>query len=411
MAPRAGFEQETGEPIRYKVRFPDRGAFEAAQAEETPLLAVPVQNERRQFISVQARPVIARGGAVNFPSMDELLLVYEREFGAEVVEDRRYDLERTEIEAVDAIQGEPSLDDVLEAIGAPEAWNVTRGAGATIAIVDTGIDGSRPEFPVARRRDHWAPVGENAWEDYKGHGTMAACIAGATRAEGGEFDGVAPEASLISCRTHFYDSELTSIYDFLGDLASGGEPLIASNSFGIRSADPPQFRPEDDFPAALEEAIGKGLLVCFSAGNNHELVGGAAEACEPNSIWAYKCRDDVLTVAASRPDGTMWSYSSRGPGQHQGEAGMADKPDVSAPSPENGRVLWGATPKSFPIGWGTSGSCPQVAGLLALLASARPGGRDELFEAVRSSARSLGLSPECQGKGQIDCEKALQQHV
>jgi len=411
MKPRAMFEEETGEPVRYKIRFPDEEAFEAAQAEETPLLAVPVQNDKRQFISVQARPVVARGRQAELPSMDELLRVYETEFGAEIVEDRRYDLERFDLEIVDEIEGEPSLDDVLHAIGAPQAWRASRGAGVTIAIVDTGIDGSRPEFPQAKRRDHWAPVGENAWQDYHGHGTMAACIAAATRVDGGEFDGVAPDATLISCRTHFFDSELTSIYDFLGDLTSHGEPLIASNSFGIKSADPPELRPADDFPNALAEAIEKGLLVCFSAGNNHELVGGAADACEPTSIWAYKCRDDVLTVAASRLDRTMWSYSSRGPGQHHGEPGMAQKPDVAAPSPPNGRILWGGSPRSFPIGWGTSGSCPQAAGLLALLAAARPAGRDDLFQAVRSSARSLGLGANCQGTGQLDCEKALQQHV
>ena len=47
MEPRAMFAEETGEPVRYKVRFPDEQSYEAAQAEETPLLAVPVMNEKR----------------------------------------------------------------------------------------------------------------------------------------------------------------------------------------------------------------------------------------------------------------------------------------------------------------------------------------------------------------------------
>jgi serine protease AprX len=409
--PRLTVDPDTGEPIRYKVRFPDRETLEAARAVETPLLAVPVENEKRRFISVQARPVIARGAEAELPSMDELLEVYETQFGADIVEDRRYDLEQADLETVAEIEDAPSLDDVLELIRAPEAWEASRGADVAIAIVDTGIDGTRPEFPEWKRLDHWAPLGENAWQDWHGHGTMAACIASATRVDGGSFDGVAPDASLISCRTHLFDSELASIYDFLGERAASGEPLIASNSFGVKSAEPPDVLPDDDFPSALADAVENGLLVCFSAGNYHELVGGAGAACEPNSIWTYKCREDVLVVAASRMDEAMWHYSSRGPGQHHGEEGTTLKPDVTAPSPENGRVLYGSGVRSFPDGWGTSGSCPQAAGLLALLLSARSAGRGELFGAIRGSARSLGWAESCEGTGLIDCEGALQQHI
>jgi hypothetical protein len=82
--PRLTVNPDTGEPIRYKVRFRDRDTLEAARAVETPLLAVPVENEQRQFISVQARPVRARGAEAELPSMDELLQVYETDFGADI---------------------------------------------------------------------------------------------------------------------------------------------------------------------------------------------------------------------------------------------------------------------------------------------------------------------------------------
>ena len=45
-----------------------------------------------------------------------------------------------------------SLADVIARIRAREAWEFSRGAGITIAVVDTGINGERPEFPAAKRQ-------------------------------------------------------------------------------------------------------------------------------------------------------------------------------------------------------------------------------------------------------------------
>lgn len=408
---------------RYKVRFPDRDSFAAGQAMEAVSLDVSVTNEKRNFIAV-GRPegsrldalIAAEGPDAEHAltvDLDDELAMFEHEFGAEVVIDFQYALEETEPDdfplpvGPDVAESE-SLDDILHQIGAPDAWNTTRGAGATIAIVDTGVNGHRPEFGAARRGGGWAPAGEDPWSDYQGHGTMCACIAAASRADGGEFDGVAPEASLISCRTHFLDSELATLYDHLVELseADDAEPIVASNSFGIKTGKAPAEDPDSDFIPALGDALAAGITVCFSAGNYHELAGGKADSCDPTSIWAYKCRDDVIAVAASRPDGTMWSYSSRGPGQHAGQPGMADKPNVTAPTPPNGRVLFGDRPRNFPNGWGTSGACPQAAGLLALLLSAGHA-RNDAIDAMEQSAVRLGVSFPCQGAGIIDCSDAL----
>jgi serine protease AprX len=238
---------------------------------------------------------------------------------------------------------------------------------------------------------------------------MCACIATATTTRGGVFDGVAPDASLLACRTGFYDSELTTILDFLGDFAeANGVTVIASNSWGYPSGDPPPANRSDDFPEALDEALARGVIAVFSAGNYHELAHGAADACEPTSIWEHKCRDDVLTVANSRPDGTMWSTSSRGPGQFFGEPGMGSKPDVNAPTPPNGRILWGDSVASLVDGWGTSGACPQVSGLVALALSLGQTDREAIFDAIRDTASTLDLDPACQGEGRIDCRATLE---
>ncbi len=402
---------ELGSP-RFKVRFPDEASLRASQAIESVLVNVRVQNERRRFISVETPSVMLGIVAGAERHLDRQLDMYRREYGAEILADFQYTLEGVEDSVPDFLPvqpegaGGPSLDDVLDVIGAPEAWKTSGGEGVDIAIVDTGVNGTRPEFPADRRMGGWAPAGSDPWVDYLGHGTMCACIAAASRADGGEFDGVAPAAGLISCRTAFYDSELTSIYDYLTQLAAdSGRRVVVSNSFGTRTGTPPTLPPGSDFPDALDDAVAAGLVVCFSAGNYHLDAGGKASDCSPTSIWLHKCRADVLTVATSRLDGTMWAYSSRGPGQHAGEPGFAQKPDVTAPTPPDGRVVYGDGVKSLPDGWGTSGACPQVAGLAALLLAAN---RDaDAANVIRSTCRSLGHAFDCQGHGMIDCKSAL----
>lgn len=394
---------------RYKVRFPDAGSLRASQAAESPFLNVAVVNHRRSFISVSPAVML---GVDTLPDPQHHLAFLEKEYGAEVFIDTQYKPGVAPAEFQLPVEpeapGSPSLDDVLESINAHEAWELSRGAGAVIAIIDSGIAGSRLEFPQAKRRGQWSPIGQDAWTDHHGHGTMCACIASATRAEGGEFDGVAPEASLLACRTTFVDSELATIYDFLGDFADENQlPVIASNSWGLRTGDPPPDNPGDDFPAALDDALARGVWAVFSGGNYHAQASGTPDACEPTSIWQHKCREDVLTVANSKPDGTMWPTSSRGPGQHFGTAGMAFKPDINAPTPPNGRVLWGDQVASLPDGWGTSGACPQVSGLIALAISKGATDREEIFGAITTSAVPLGHDPACEGRGRIDCRAAL----
>jgi serine protease AprX len=60
--------------------------------------------------------------------------------------------------------------------------------------------------------------------------------------------------------------------------------------------------------------------------------------------------------------------------------------------------------------WGTSGACPQVAGLAALLISRDPDlTPDDIREVVRSTARRLPGKPQnCVGAGIIDCAGAIQ---
>ncbi len=402
---------------RFKVRFSSADAMNAAQAIETPNSVSVLRNEKRAYIAVEIPDVTdtevgseaIRAALDSAPELREYLDVY----GAEVVEDYQYDLDDTDsgfdFEGTDD-PAFASLPDVTELINAPDAWLHSTGEGATIAIVDTGIDGSHPEFPAARRAGSWEPAGDVPWTDWQGHGTMCATISAADdRPTGSRYRGIARDARLIACKTRFYDSELGAIYDYLTDrIAEIDGPLIASNSFGLKRGTPPPVPGQSDFIDALNDAIAAGVIVFFSAGNNHQRAGGNPTACDPNSIWLHKSRADLFPVATCDLDKQIWYYSSRGPGQHFGKPEASHKPDATAPTPKNGKILYGASERVLPNGWGTSGACPQAAGLAALLLALDGTlARDAVFDAIRTPALDIGHGHNCQGFGMIDCAASV----
>ena len=399
-------------PRRLVVRFPGRDAYDAANALEAVALNTPVLGSRPHFMSVEL-PAAGRFGAETERFAVGQIELLQRNYGAEVFPDFQYDLEVSDVfdptrfgpDVPDA----PSLDDVIRMIRADEAWQTTRGEDVVLAVVDTGVDGRRPEFPAWKRRGNRQPLGDTPWTDWYGHGTMCAAIATGTRANGGAFDGVAPEAGLIACKTRFFETELADAYDYLTSLATqNGWKIVISNSFGVKTGTPPAPSPAGLFVQALDDALAAGIIAVFSAGNYHQLTGGHPDECAPTSIWLHKSRADVLTVATCKLDETVWDYSSRGPGQDFGRPNTSRKPDVAAPTPENGRIVWGADIQSLPNGWGTSGACPQVAALAALMLSKSPDmTRPAIHEAIRSTAIPTGASPDCVGAGLIDCKAAL----
>ena len=398
---------------RVKVVFPSADAHQAGTGFESTEFQVQLSSQRRRFVVVESPMSGMQTASQQEPdeSVLEAANVYVTEFGATVFEDYQYELDSDPFDLeMDSEVAEGSLEDVVEKIRATQVWeDGYTGQGVAIAVVDTGVDGSRLEFPMSKRKGGWAPPGENPWTDWQGHGSMCACIAAGTKANGGVFNGVAPGADLVSCRTRFYDSELTLIFDYLAGLSAEGSTILATNSYGIRVGHPPSPPPPGStFPIALDDAIRDGVHVFFSAGNNHQKAGGSPAACHPNSIWLHKSRADLMSVAASDLDDEMWYYSSRGPGQFHGDPNTNRKPDVTAPTPKNGRVVYGGGVRVLANGWGTSGACPQVAGLAALLLNKNSGlNRAALFDAISDGVGSIGHGRECEGAGLIDCAVSL----
>jgi serine protease AprX len=273
-----------------------------------------------------------------------------------------------------------SLDDIIRHVNANKAWTISRGAGVSIAIIDTGISAEALEFEGWKRSHHSWPSPQKAWADISGHGSMVACVAAATKECGGKFNGVAPDSEIISCSTCFEEEELCEIYNYLISLVTRESinRLVINNSYSIRSGTRPEVRAEDPFPNIVREATHLGIVSVFPAGNNHVIRGGNDPLkCEPCSIWGANSLDEVICVGTVGQDNCMHKPprlrhgychrdSSRGPGQFARET---VKPDCVTPT--YGEVLWG---NRYVMNewWGTSGAAAQVSGLAALILSANP---------------------------------------
>jgi subtilisin family serine protease len=312
------------------------------------------------------------------------------------------------------------LTDVLQQIRAPEAWQRGRGSGATIAIVDTGIHGDLREIPTSKRVDFDLESAFHGmhWNDEDGHGSMCAAIAAGTDSAGGRYCGVAPDANVLSARTLFWSLDIYKIYDQILDTRLNGPsegplagPLVVSNSYGLYTCSPPGVLPIDHpYMEVVLEIIKSGATVVFAAGNNHADQNCQHDPtdCRPNTIWGPNSHDNVISVGSvnreetNRNPATAHVRSSRGPGEWAQEH---PKPDCVAPT--YGEVVWGQEYRHMEW-WGTSGACPQVAGLAALLLGIDPSLRPEdIGRIIRDTARTIDGEPTCVGQGIIDCRQAL----
>ena len=208
-----------------------------------------------------------------------------------------------------------------DGIGAVGAWWTTRGAGAVIAVVDTGVDLSHPdlaanlwtnarEVPGNGTDDdangyvddvHGANVltGDGAVQDGHGHGTnMSGAAAAAANTIG--VTGVAPDARIMPVKALGDDGlgNSSSVITAIRYAVAQGADVINLSLNG----------PERSL--ALEETMSAakaaGVVIVASAGND-----GADRDATP-SYPASAPDGQVLAVAAQSEDGGLASFSAHG---------------------------------------------------------------------------------------------------
>src|SRR5579875_2004119 len=93
-----------------------------------------------------------------------------------------------------------------QALGFASVWPLTRGAGVTVAVIDSGVDAS-PQFgdrvregPDLALSSTGPAASADPDADCVGHGTSVASIIAAAPVAGVSFTGVAPAADILSIK-------------------------------------------------------------------------------------------------------------------------------------------------------------------------------------------------------------------
>ena len=333
-------------------------------------------------------------------------------------------------------------------IGAPQVWDLGyKGAGALIAIMDTGIWYYHSDL-VNRM---WHNPGEipgngvdddgNGYvDDYygydfayndpdpvdgHGHGThVAGTVAG--DGSGGTLTGVAPEAHLIAMKVlddggYGQPSDVVESVDYA--IMMGADAMSASIGW---------YNPDTwirhDYRVAAENAKAAGVVWIVAAGNERGYGSPPNLIRTPGDVpppWHSSNPGDthlaaVVTVGATAYlQDAIASFSSPGPVHWQTVSPWYDwdyppglvKPDVCAPGENiNSTVMGGGYSGNT---WsGTSMATPHVSGLVALMISKNPNLTPaQIDEILENTALDLGPSGKDNdyGAGRVRALDAIQQ--
>jgi subtilisin family serine protease len=419
------------------------GAATQAQAEQPPAVdpASPAEallDRAAQTRSAAAAPAKARPGeppATPAPAADSLVVTFEEDTSSAEIQDTVDDVGVTvaeevpgadivevdtggqdesdvtaELEADPAVEAvEPNLErrasdaasagrpsrtptdpelgaqqPYLTTVGLPTAWDVANtGAGATVAVLDTGVDADHPDLASALVPGFDAVHEDAQPEDDNGHGTAVAGVVGAATGNGVGVAGVAWNARIMPVKVLRADGVGTDV-----DIAQGivwaadhGADVINLSLGGPGAS--------TALDQAVQHALSKDAVVVAAAGN------------ESSPALHYPAgAPGVLGVTATDAAGHFAWFSNHGPWVSLAAPGIDIRTTASAP---------GAAP-AVASETGTSFSSPIVAGVAALLIERHPAwGWDSVAWELVRTARDAGPSgiDNSYGYGVVDAAAAL----
>lgn len=303
--------------------------------------------------------------------------------------------------------------------GITKAWDVSKGAGVKVAVIDSGVDGRHPDLGgvLAGGADISGAGKANGQESIGAkpeHGTLVATMlagrghqapeatakpsASATSPAAGPAAGpdgvvgVAPEAQLLSVSTWLGSanpggkSDQDQIPEAVRWAVDNGARVI-NISLGSTSPEWPQ-----SWDAAFLYAEQKDVVIVAAAGNR---VGGNVQVGAPATI------PGVLTVAGLDRTGAA-SIDSSSQGISIGVAAPAE--DLVGGLPGGGYADWA----------GTSGATPIVSGVAALIRSKWPEmSASQVINRIVTTAKDAGAPGKdpLYGFGVLNAEAALKADV
>jgi subtilisin family serine protease len=306
----------------------------------------------------------------------------------------------------------------------PAAWDVSQGDGATVAVIDTGIDASHPEFAgrISGTLDLDDQLGDGPpTTDQVGHGTHVASLACATAGNGIGLAGAGFHCSMLVIKSDLSDSSVSAAI-----VAAADRGVDAINmSFGTDGSSPAA----DSVVRAIDYAYQRGVVMVAAAADDPVTEqGDPSNVLQPTgtgpdiaagkglSVTAADFNDQRSYFAGHGTQISMAAYGSFGtPG---GPAG------IFGAFPGNLTLLETGPPPNTPCACrttfqgdtkyayvqGTSMAAPMIAAIAALMSHTNPGlGAGDIIRLLKETARrpaGSGWSPDL-GWGIVDARAAL----
>lgn len=297
--------------------------------------------------------------------------------------------------------------------GITKAWEVSKGAGVKVAVIDSGVDAQHPDLKGAVVGGYDASgAGQSDGQKSVGskpeHGTLVATMLagrghqpataspkpspGAPTQGPDGIVGVAPEAEILSVSTWLGStnpsgkSDQDQIPEAVRWAVDNGAKVI-NISLGSTTPQWPQ-----SWDAAFLYAEQKDVVIVAAAGNR---VGGNIQVGAPATI------PGVLTVAGLDRKNTA-SVDASSQGISIGVAAPAE--DLLGGLPGGGYAEWA----------GTSGSTPIVSGVAALIRSKWPSmSAEQVINRIVTTAKDAGVPGKdpLYGYGILNAEAALKDDV
>jgi type VII secretion-associated serine protease mycosin len=278
----------------------------------------------------------------------------------------------------DSIRGQQwQLDELKVA----QAHRITRGAGVTVAVLDTGVDAKHRDLSgaVLPGIDLIAGTTGDGRSDHDGHGTeMAGVIAGRGHGSDDGVLGIAPEAKILPIEAPTNGPTSSSFMTKAVDFAISQHAGVINMSFGM----------EDDavLHNAIRKAVAADVVVVAASGNKGEVAGSF-----PGKY------PEVLTIGAYGRDGRVASFSVTGP-----------QVDLIAPGVDI--ITTANSSAGYFKSQGTSESTAVVSGAAALLRSRYPHlSAVEIVHRLTATANDAGPKgrDDAYGYGRLDLVRAL----
>jgi subtilisin family serine protease len=268
----------------------------------------------------------------------------------------------------------------LPKIGAPSAWDITQGAGVTIAILDSGVYGAHSDLAPNMVAGWNVYSNTSNTSDICGHGTWVAGVAAAKGNDAIGIAGVAFNSKIMPIQIAYSDS--TGCHAYFSTMASG---INYAADHGAKVAN-------------LSFTGASGSSTVISAAQYLMNKGGITTVCAENTGTNLSYTDSILfAVGSTNSSDVISSFSSYG-----------TYVDLSAP----GDYIY-TTDKSggYTTVAGTSFAAPVVAGVAAMMYSANPNlSPTQVMNILDSTAVDLGTAGYDihYGHGRVNAAAAVQ---